>query len=102
MSDTPTPAPALTGEQIDYFTGIIRECAADAEVIMPSADVVDRWLAAVIDRAKREEREQLRDRVAAQMPEHGRHINMTAYREGLIDGVNRALRVLEATDDETR
>ena len=25
------------------------------------------------------------------MPEHGSHINMTPYREGLVDGVNRAV-----------
>ena len=25
------------------------------------------------------------------MPEHGSHINMTQYREGLVDGVNRAV-----------
>ena len=25
------------------------------------------------------------------MPEHGSHINMTPYRDGLVDGVNRAV-----------
>lgn len=30
-----------------------------------------------------------------EMPESGSHINMTSYREGLIDGVNRAVRTTE-------
>ena len=52
----------------------------------------DVWLAeverAAAARALREFAQHLIESV---MPEHGSHINMTQYREGLVDGVNRAV-----------
>ena len=51
----------------------------------PSEQQVERAAAA---RALREFAQHLIESV---MPEHGSHINMTPYREGLVDGVNRAV-----------
>ena len=57
-----------------------------------TAEQFDRWLAAhdaeVAAKAVSDLAEQLVER---EMPEQGAHINTTSYREGLIDGVNRAV-----------
>ena len=64
MSETPTPAPALTDEQIDAFDSafmwLIRESGMETAL-----DDWPIWLAAVIARAKREERERIGDELAA-------------------------------------
>lgn len=78
----------LTDEQIDYFTGIIRESAADDRVIMPRAELVDHWLAAVIARARREAMdaiiERLRDEVET-MTVRQSHVL------GFVDGIRHSL-----------
>ena len=58
----------------DCFQELVRELAE-----------VERAAAA---RALREFAQHL---IESAMPEHGSHINMTPYREGLVDGVNRAV-----------
>ena len=60
MTATPAPAPALTDEQIDELTETARAdfvaSAADEDEIRADHETFDRWLAAVVSRAKREER----------------------------------------------
>ena len=60
--------------------------------VLPSSGIDEDALAeverAAAARALREFAQHLIESV---MPEHGSHINMTPYREGLVDGVNRAV-----------
>lgn len=56
MSDTPTAAPTLSDEQIDSDWLQVKSCWLRH---IHDADRIDTWLAAVIARAKREERERI-------------------------------------------
>lgn len=90
----------LTNQQIDAGIDEYRERAAKTSYYPEeSRRGFDVWLAAVEDRAKRQERRRLLERVAYEMPESHLGIVMTPYREGVIEGVNRALKILEVDDD---
>ena len=56
-------------------------------------DEFDRWLDATIRQAKAEALREAAGEIEAQGPEMGRDINISPYREGLSDGVQRAVRV---------
>lgn len=62
MADTPTPTPALTDEQIETDLDDLRDLVANfgpRDRKNRRSDLFDRTIAAVIDRAKREERERI-------------------------------------------
>ena len=99
---TPAPAPALTDEQIDFNVNFLRQTVAEHSVAGPR--IWDRTLAAVIARAKREERERIAAAIAARLTgdKHGclRHgVDCAACRalDRAIDYVGLATR--EATND---
>jgi hypothetical protein len=50
------------------------------------------WLAAAVPHIERAIRDKIIAELEAEVPESGRQINMTQYREGLVDGVQRAIR----------
>ena len=62
-----------------------------------------RWLAEVERAAAAEALDKFgRELVDREMPEAGPHMNMTQYREGLIDGVSRAMRAASRRAAEIR
>lgn len=47
-------------------------------------------------------RASLQDDILAQLPEFGPHINMSQYRDGVIEGMRRAARIVGKTDSESQ
>ena len=92
---TPTPNEiradfiTLHTRNFDSYT-VGRSLTSEQEVY---GDAFDRMIAEV-ERAAAEKAltEFAAELDSREMPESGSHINMTKYREGLIDGVNRAVR----------
>lgn len=102
--DTPTPAPALTDEQItrmDAFADELRLMLRLSVAPGSEADAdeaFDSWLAAVIARAKREAAEEIERAIDVEYGHaaHDDHLS-NAFREGVIEGLTRALLIVRAT-----